>query len=159
MIINNPLISIIIPVYNAKEYLRRCLDSILRQNYTNIEVLLIDDGSSDGSEAICDEYALLDKRIKVIHQKNTGVSAARNVGLDLAKGDYISFVDSDDWIENDLLETLLNISKESGSYIVVSNYTRNNKTSNKTNKDSYTNIIGDEILIKTFLHECNLLSV
>ena len=100
-------ISIIVPVYNVEKYLPRCIDSILRQTYTNFECILIDDGSPDRCGRICDEYAERDKRIVVIHQKNKGVSAARNAGLDVAKGEYVGFVDSDDYIEPDLYDRLM----------------------------------------------------
>lgn len=101
------MISIIIPVYKAENYLRQCLDSILQQTYTDWEALLIDDGSPDNSGSICDEYAEKDARIKVFHIPNGGVSNARNVGLDHAQGEYFMFVDSDDWITNDALEVCL----------------------------------------------------
>lgn len=101
------LISIIVPVYKVEAYLRRCLDSIVNQTYRNLEIILVDDGSPDNCPAICDEYAAKDSRVKVIHQKNAGVSAARNAGLDAAIGDYIAFVDSDDWIELDTYEVAL----------------------------------------------------
>ncbi len=102
------LISIIIPVYNTEKYLRRCIDSILNQTYKFIQLILIDDGSSDECGKICDEYQIKDKRIKVIHQENYGQAAARNRGLDAADGDFIAFVDSDDYIEADMMEYLLN---------------------------------------------------
>jgi len=117
-----PLISVIVPVYKVEQYLRRCVDSILAQTYTNIEVILIDDGSPDGCPAICDEYAEKDSRVVVIHQKNAGVSAARNAGLDVAKGDYIGFVDSDDWIEPDMYEVLLNLIINNNADISVITY-------------------------------------
>lgn len=105
-------VSIIIPVYNVETYLERSINSILAQTYANIEILLIDDGSTDRSPQICDEYAAKDNRIVVIHKKNGGQGDARNHGLDICKGDYISFVDSDDWIEpayiDELLKTALN---------------------------------------------------
>lgn len=100
------LFSIIIPVYNAEKYLERCLDSIVGQSYSRIEIILINDGSTDRSGRICDQYAQKDNRIKVIHQSNSGVSSARNAGLDTASGDYIGFVDADDWIENRMFEIL-----------------------------------------------------
>ena len=102
-----PNISIIVPIYDVEPYLRTCLDSILRQTYRNLEIILVDDGSPDACGAICDEYALRDKRIRVIHQTNGGVSAARNVGLAAATGDWIGWVDPDDWIEADMFEFLL----------------------------------------------------
>ncbi len=93
------LISVIVPVYKAEIYLPRCLDSILSQTYKNLEIILIDDGSPDRCSEICDEYAKVDSRIHVIHQSNVGVSASRNIGIDMASGNYIAFIDSDDWIE------------------------------------------------------------
>lgn len=102
----NDLISVIIPVYNVENYLRECIDSVLAQTYTELEVLLVDDGSTDGSGAICDEYARQDSRVRVIHQANGGLSAARNTGLRIARGQYISFVDSDDVVGAHFLEVL-----------------------------------------------------
>ena len=100
-------VSIIVPVYKAEPYIRKCIDSILSQTFTNFELLLIDDGSPDNCGKICDEYAELDARVHVFHKENCGVSAARNLGLDHAKGDYVCFIDSDDWIDPDMLETLI----------------------------------------------------
>lgn len=97
-------ISIIVPVYNVEYYLRDCVDSVLGQSYGNFELILVDDGSKDKSGAICDEYAAKDNRIKVIHQQNAGVSSARNVALSLAQGEWITFIDSDDWVDADFLE-------------------------------------------------------
>lgn len=97
----SPLISIIVPVYNVEKYIRRCVDSLINQTYRNLEIILVDDGSPDNSGAICDEYAKLDSRIKVIHKENGGVSSARNVGLDNASGEYIVFLDSDDYMDVD----------------------------------------------------------
>lgn len=94
-----PLISVIVPIYNAEKYLVRCLDSLIMQDYRNLEIILVNDGSSDRSPVICDEYAVRDSRIKVIHKINAGVSEARNSGLDIATGDYIHCTDSDDWVE------------------------------------------------------------
>ena len=98
-----PEVSVIVPVYNVEKYLNRCIDSILNQTFTDFELILIDDGSIDSSGKICDEYAEKDSRIKVIHKKNAGVSAARNTGIDLAIGKYIMFVDSDDYIDREML--------------------------------------------------------
>jgi glycosyltransferase involved in cell wall biosynthesis len=104
---NNPKISIIVPVYNTDKFLYKCIDSILSQTFTDFECILINDGSTDNSAAICDEYSKKDNRIKVIHQKNAGVSAARNAGLDIACGEWIGFVDSDDWCDPEMYEFLL----------------------------------------------------
>ena len=101
------LISVIVPIYNVEPYLRRCVDSILAQKYRNLEIILVDDGSPDDCPQICDEYAAQDERIKVIHKANGGLSSARNAGLDAASGDWVSFIDSDDWIEPDMYEVLL----------------------------------------------------
>ena len=103
---NQELISVILPVYNVEAYLRRCIDSILKQTYTEFEVLMIDDGSTDNSGMICDEYCALDHRCKVIHQENRGLSGARNTGLRKALGEYIAFIDSDDYIHPCYLEYL-----------------------------------------------------
>ena len=104
-----PLISVIIPVYDSVLYLDRCLGSVLGQTHSDLEVLLVDDGSTDGSAALCDAYAEADRRVRVIHQANAGASAARNAALDIASGDYIGFVDSDDWIEPDMYGYLLEL--------------------------------------------------
>jgi glycosyltransferase involved in cell wall biosynthesis len=101
-----PVISIIVPVYKVEPYLRRCVDSILAQTFRDFECILIDDGSPDNCPAICDEYAKKDSRIVVIHQENKGVSAARNAGLDRAQGEWIGFVDGDDWCDKGMYETL-----------------------------------------------------
>ena len=114
-----PELSIIVPVYKVEKYLPKCLDSILAQTFTDFELILIDDGSPDRCGDICDEYAAKDDRLIVIHQENKGVSAARNAGLDIARGEYIGFVDSDDWIEPEMYETMLATAKESEAEIVA----------------------------------------
>ncbi len=101
-----PIISIIVPAYNVEKYLSRCIDSVLVQTFSNFELILIDDGSTDHSSEICDKYAAKDSRIKVIHKENGGQSSARNTGLEIATGKYIGFVDSDDWISTDCFEYL-----------------------------------------------------
>lgn len=116
------MISIIVPVYNAEKYLRECIDSILQQTYTDIEVLLIDDGSTDDSLSICQEYEKKDKRVKVYHKKNSGVSDTRNFGIDHANGEYISFCDSDDKIASSLYEVLINLMRTYRVDRVVSGY-------------------------------------
>lgn len=102
-----PVISVIVPVYNVEEYLSICLNSILNQTFTNYELLLINDGSSDNSGAICNEFAKKDQRIKVVHQENVGVSSARNKGISIADGEYLCFIDADDWIEINYLSTMI----------------------------------------------------
>lgn len=99
----SPVVSIIVPVYNAKKTLKRCINSIINQSYKDWELLLVDDGSTDDSSIICDEYAQQDRRIRVFHKQNGGVSSARNVGLDNAIGEWVTFIDSDDWIEKRML--------------------------------------------------------
>ena len=96
------MISVIVPVYKVEPYLRRCVDSILAQSYTNLEIILVDDGSPDNCPAICDKYAEKDDRVRVIHKPNGGLSDARNYGMAVATGEYVMFVDSDDWIESEL---------------------------------------------------------
>ena len=114
------LISVIIPVYNVEKYLQECVDSVLAQTYQNFEIILVDDGSTDSSGAICDEYAKQDERISVLHQENKGLSITRNNGLQIASGEYIYFLDSDDWIENSTLEILLQeITKESADVVFM----------------------------------------
>ena len=100
-------ISVIVPVYNVEGYLARCVDSILGQTYENLEVILVDDGSRDGSGALCDAFARQDHRVKVIHKPNGGLSSARNTGIDAAQGEYLAFVDSDDWLEPDAYAQML----------------------------------------------------
>lgn len=113
------LISVIVPVYNVERYLRRCVDSILHQTYRNLEVLLVDDGSTDASGAICDEYAAQEERVTAVHQKNGGLSAARNTGLERAQGTYLCFVDSDDFLDSRMLETLCRDLQEQDADVAV----------------------------------------
>ena len=115
---NQALISVIIPVYNVEDYLRECVDSVLCQTYGNFEIIIVNDGSTDSSGEICDEYIEKDERVTVIHQKNGGLSAARNTGLTEANGDYIYFLDSDDYIAENALDILLNIAEKDSSDIV-----------------------------------------
>ena len=118
------LVSIIVPVYNVEKYIERCIDSILEQSYEEIEVLLIDDGSTDNSGKICDEASQKDKRITVVHKKNGGLSDARNVGLELCKGDWILFVDSDDCINKYVVQICIeSATKKDGADIIWFNYT------------------------------------
>ncbi len=117
-----PLISIVIPVYNVETYIRRCVDSVISQSYDNLEIFLVDDGSIDHSGEICDEYAKKDKRIRVIHKKNGGLSDARNAGLNASTADYIAFVDSDDFVHCDYIKILYNAMRNYDLDIVVCGY-------------------------------------
>lgn len=116
------LISIIVPVYNVEKYIRRCIDSIIQQDYRNLEIILVDDGSTDKSGIICDKYKKRDKRICVVHKENGGLSSARNTGIDLAKGNYIAFVDSDDYISKDMYSILMKNIIEEKADISIVNY-------------------------------------
>ena len=117
----NELISIIVPVYKVEKYLDRCVESIVNQTYTNLEIILVDDGSPDNCPAICDKWAEKDNRIRVIHRENGGLSDARNAGIDIAAGDYIGFIDSDDYIEPDMYKKLLTVIHETNSDIALCN--------------------------------------
>ena len=119
-----PLISVIVPVYNVEKYLKKCVNSITSQTYENLEILLVDDGSTDLSGQICNEFEKNDARIKVIHKKNGGLSDARNAGLDRAKGQYYAFIDSDDYIQDNTIEIMLNAVKKNKSEISVCNMIR-----------------------------------
>lgn len=116
------MVSVIVPVYNVEKYIRRCIESILNQTYTNFELILVDDGSSDNSGTICDEYANRDNRIIVIHKENGGVSTARNAGIDVARGKYIMFVDSDDFLAYNCLELLLAASRNFMVDLIIGGY-------------------------------------
>lgn len=113
------MISVIVPVYNVECYLRKCVDSILNQTFKNLEIILINDGSTDSSGSICDEYAQKDSRIKVIHKENGGLSSARNAGLDIAQGEFIAFVDSDDWIDSSTYKTAVDYLLQDSSVDIV----------------------------------------
>ena len=120
----NPMVSIIVPVYNAEKTLRRCVDSILNQEYEDFELLLVDDGSSDASREICDGYAAADRRVAVIHKENSGVSDARNKGIDMAEGKYLQFVDSDDWIARDATKQFVRAAARDEADMVIADFYR-----------------------------------
>ncbi|MCR5253492.1 MAG: glycosyltransferase [Treponema sp.] len=124
------LISVIIPVYNVEKFLVKCIDSVISQSYTNLEILLIDDGSTDGSGKICDSYAQKDNRIKVIHKINGGLSSARNLGLDNASGEYIAFIDSDDFVKKNFIQILYERLIIDKSDISVCNFERIDESGN-----------------------------
>ena len=137
---DNYLVSIIVPVYNPGEHLRKCLDSLIMQTYRNLEIVLIDDGSKDGSYEICKEYAQKDSRIVLIHQENRGVSHARNVGIDNSHGDYYSFIDSDDYLDLDTYEYLLGqIEKHKADIVNYEHYITfpDHEIKHRLNDDAY----------------------
>lgn len=117
-----PLISLIVPIYKVEPYLRQCVDSLIGQDYGLLEIILVDDGSPDRSGEICDDYAQRDKRIKVVHKQNGGLSSARNAGLDIATGDYVMCVDSDDWVDEDYCSKALESASQHDADIVVFGY-------------------------------------
>lgn len=120
----NPTVSIIVPVYNAEKFLRRCVDSILSQEYMDFELILVDDGSKDTSGAICDEYEEVDARVRVIHKENTGVSDSRNRAIDIARGTYLQFLDSDDWMTPDSTKQLVRAAEEHNCDLVIADFYR-----------------------------------
>lgn len=150
----NPKVSIIIPVYNAEKYLSRCLNSILKQTYSNIEIILVDDGSEDKSSYLCDRYAILDRRIKAYHKSNEGVSIARNYGIEKCNGEYIVFVDSDDYLISECIETLVKLVRNEEEPVLgcVDYYEiQNGKLSTYSCEDGKIDSLGyDEGLIKIF---------
>ncbi|MCD8003264.1 MAG: glycosyltransferase [Clostridia bacterium] len=119
-----PLVSIIVPAYNSEKYIGRCIDSILGQEYKNIELIAIDDGSTDKTGQILDEYAASDERVRVFHRENAGVSASRNLGLDMARGKYIEFSDSDDWLTSDATKLLVRAAEDKGSDMIIADFYR-----------------------------------
>ena len=121
--LEKPIISIVVPVYRVEKYLRKCVDSILAQTYEKLEIILVDDGSDDSCSDICDDYSLKDNRIKVFHKSNGGLSDARNYGTEHASGSFIMFIDSDDYIESDFIETIYNLLVSSGADIAAGGIT------------------------------------
>lgn len=123
-------ISIIVPIYNVEKYIRQCLDSIVNQTYRNLEIILVDDGSPDACGAVCDEYAKMDGRITVIHKENAGVGAARNDGIDRATGEWLMFVDPDDWLELDCCENAIKAAQKSDCDVIYFQSDKRDKTGN-----------------------------
>ena len=174
----NSKVSIIIPVYNVEKYVKEAVESAMNQTYKNIEIILVDDGSTDNSGKICDEIEKEDKRIKVIHTKNGGLSAARNVGLETATGDYIMFLDSDDFLELDAVEHMYNAIEEKNADYIIGNYINATEDGEKWEKpvfsyeefrefrlsieDSFNSFfimnssVCNKIFRKTFIEELNL---
>ena len=144
-----PLVSIVIPVYNVSRYLAQCLESVIHQSYHNIEIIIIDDGSTDGSGSLCDSFARSDDRIRVFHTENRGLASARNLGMEKCTGSYLMFIDSDDWIELHTVETLLNFAQKYNADIVAAKRDLEfvGKTIHSTEQEKNARVIhGDEIL-------------
>lgn len=139
----NPLISVIVPVYNVEKYLARCVDSIVNQTYKNLEIILVDDGSTDLCPQMCDDYAEKDSRIKVVHKKNGGLSDARNAGMAVATGEYISFIDSDDYVSDDFFECLLDVMNKENSDIAECSVV-------KLYEDNRFDEFSDDLSVKTY---------
>ncbi|MBF0713643.1 glycosyltransferase [Gemella sp. GH3] len=153
-IVNNELISIVVPVYNVSDYLERCVDSLINQNYSNLEIILVDDGSTDNSGDLCDEFAKKDSRIVVYHKENGGLSDARNYGVMKANGDYIGFVDSDDYVNYNMYNHLYNVAKETDADIVECNVVRvyaNGHTRSHYKGPEYKEIIDTKQYLKEIL--------
>ena len=150
-------ISIIVPIYKVEPYLNRCIESILNQSYSNLEIILVDDGSPDNCPKICDFYANIDNRIIVIHKTNGGLSEARNYGLDIATGDYILFVDSDDYIRVDMCEVLLKNAMETNADMVVCDFYRvnNNSLLESSNNELRKEQINPDLYMHRFINERN----
>lgn len=137
-----PLISVIVPVYNVERYLDQCMDSLVRQSYINLEIVVVDDGSTDSSGKKCDAWAERDSRIRVIHQANKGLAGARNAGLDVARGDYIGFVDSDDYTLPDMFSTMMRNMQESEADLSIISYERENPDGS-----TYSNALSGQKLV------------
>ena len=143
----NPLISVIVPVYNIEKYVSECINSLIAQTFSDIEIIAVDDGSTDNSGKICDEYAAKDKRVKVIHKNNEGLVAARKTGLKVAVGEYVGYVDGDDWVEKDFYSALFNAAKEHDGDVVVAGFSRDfmGKIEEKINGVSAGHYCGEEL--------------
>ncbi len=158
----DPVISIIIPVYNVEKFLCRCLDSVINQTYRNLEIILIDDGSTDESGKICDEYVLKDSRIRVLHQDNKGVSAARNLGIRMSNGQYMAFIDGDDWIEKDMFSFLLGLLEGNKADMAGCGYYLNNDADPDLDPESKPQILKREeairmsLELKDFCFDCSV---
>ncbi|WP_148558124.1 glycosyltransferase family 2 protein [Terrisporobacter glycolicus] len=164
-----PKVSIIVPIYKVEKYLRQCIDSIINQSLKDIEIILVDDGSPDNCPRICDEYKEKDIRIKVIHKKNGGLSSARNAGMKIATGEYIGFVDSDDYIENDMYKKMYNTAKKYDVDLVMSDYYKVNGNNRKEvshiidggfyNKEKIKTLIYPQLIMKENIDYGPLLAV
>lgn len=164
---NEPLVSVIVPCYKVEQYLPNCVESILNQTYNNWEIILVDDGSPDNCGEICDRYALKDCRIKVVHKTNGGLSSARNAGMKIMQGEYVTFLDSDDFLHRDAIQTLVRYAKQYGAQIVQCSFTRGYETvfpawNGKEKVDEYDNHtifikFVAKIIVCGKLYKCELL--
>ncbi len=142
-----PIVSIIVPVYKAEAYLSRCVDSLLSQSYEDFEILLIDDGSTDRSGEMCDEYASADSRVRTFHKANGGVASARQLGHDMARGEYIIHSDPDDWVEPDMLECMLSAAKKADADVVIANHIEHYSASrSRTVENKFSSLAPEDIL-------------
>lgn len=148
----DPIISIIVPIYNVGKYLPKCIESILNQTFKNFELILVNDGSTDNSGVVCDDYAKKDTRIKIIHKSNGGVSSARNAGLYVAKGEYIGFVDPDDYIDKNMYEKLYRLCIDNNSDIAICRFNReiNGKIQNKESTEEIIELNNMEVMNELF---------
>lgn len=147
---NNSMISVIVPVFNVEEYLEQCLESIINQTYRNLEIIIVDDGSTDNSASICDEYAFKDDRIQVIHQNNKGAANAKNMALGMATGEYLAFVDSDDYLETDAYEHMLKLLTEYQADVIQCSFRdiHEDHTRDRIMMDSFCELSMDEYLVR-----------
>lgn len=143
----NDLVSVIVPIYNVERYLERCVNSILNQSYSNLDIILVNDGSNDSSGKICETFSKLDKRVRVLHKKNGGLSDARNLGLEYCKGSYVCFIDSDDYLNPKYVEILLNICHYQGCDIAICDYKITNSEIENFDETNYG--IEEEVILKT----------
>ena len=141
------MVSVIIPIYNSENYLQKCVESVIKQSYAKIEILLINDGSTDNSGKLCDAYAFQDRRILVIHKKNGGPSDARNIGIENSKGELIFFIDADDFIENNAIELLMEKYSQHGADVIIGNF--NNIKNNHSTKNQNGIFPTDKLLVKS----------
>lgn len=151
-----PLISVVVPVYNVEKYVAKCLKSIIGQSYKNLEILVVDDGSTDGSGKVCDEFAKSDLRVRVIHQKNRGLSAARNVGIERARGEFLCFVDSDDYMKEDFVKKLYEAVLRWGADVAVCGYEEKNGSSGVDVLPKEEVLSGEEATIRLLVQQENI---
>ena len=144
-------VSVIVPVYNAEKYLKRCVDSLLGQTFTDFEVILVDDGSTDGSGKMCDDYARSNPQVCVFHQSNQGVSAARQAGLDAARGEYITFADPDDWVEPLMLESLYHAAKKNNADVVICDFIINSSEKSEHYKQQMPRDLSPDAILRQLM--------